>query len=358
LLGGSSSKIVFSSSGLTVIMLIGLQGSGKTTTAGKLALLLRKQGKSPLLCAADVYRPAAIDQLETIAKQINIPIYINRESKNPVKIALEAKRKTEIEGNTVLILDTAGRLQIDEELMAELSKMKKELKPQEILLILDALTGQDALNSAKGFNDILGIDGIIMTKIDGDARGGAALSVRYETGKPIKFAGVGEKMSEFEEFHPDRIASRILGMGDMLSLIEKATEEYDEIEAEKLEKKIKKNAFTLDDFLSQTSKIKKMGGITGIISMFPGANKMNKEELERGEVEFKKMEAIASSMTKAERKDISLLNASRRKRIAAGSGQDVSAVNNLVGRYEQAKKMMKKMNTKGGMRELTKMIRG
>lgn len=358
LLGGESSKIVYSNTGITIIMLVGLQGTGKTTTAGKLALLLRKKGKTPLLCSLDVYRPAAISQLEIIAKEINIPIHVNHESKKPLQIAKEAVRKAEIENNNVLILDTAGRLQIDDDLMNELSSIKKEIKPNEILLTIDALSGADVYESAKGFSDKIGIDGLILTKLDGDSRGGAALSAVHQTNKPIKFAGMGEKMSDLEEFYPDRMAKRILGMGDVLSLIEKATDEYDEQEAKKLEEKIKKNAFTLDDFLKQTSKIKKMGGITGVISMLPGANKLTDEQVERSEKEFKVMEAIAGSMTQGERFDPTILNASRRKRIAMGSGTHVSDVNSMIGRFEQSKKMIKKMQTKGGMREISKMFGG
>jgi signal recognition particle subunit SRP54 len=311
-----------------------------------------------MLAACDVYRPAAIDQLEKIAAEINVPVYANRDSKNPVKIAKEALRKAEIDGASVLIVDTAGRLQIDDELMDELSEMKKALRPQEVLLVVDALTGQDAVNSATGFNEKIGIDGIIMTKFDGDSRGGAALSIKSVTGKPIKLIGVGEKPSDLEEFHPERIASRILGMGDVLTLIEKAEAEFDDEEAQKLEEKMRKNAFTLNDFLAQTGKIKKMGGISKVASMIPGANKVSEEDLERGANEFAVMEAIMLSMTEAEREDPKLLNASRRKRIAAGSGNQVSQVNNLVGRYEQAKKMMKQMSGKGGMKRMANMFGG
>jgi signal recognition particle subunit SRP54 len=360
LLGDSSAGLTFSSSGggrTTVYLLAGLQGSGKTTTAAKLALYLRKKGKRPLLAACDVYRPAAIDQLEKIATEINVPVYANRDSKNPVKIAKEALRKAEIDGASVLIVDTAGRLQIDEELMDELSEMKKALRPQEVLLVVDALTGQDAVNSASGFNEKIGIDGIIMTKFDGDSRGGAALSIKSVTGKPIKLIGVGEKPSDLEEFHPERIASRILGMGDVLTLIEKAEAEFDDEEAQRLEEKMRKNAFTLNDFLAQTGKIKKMGGISKVASMIPGANKVSEEDLEKGAKEFAVMEAIMLSMTEAEREDPKVLNASRRKRIAAGSGNQVSQVNNLVGRSEQAKKMMKQMSGKGGMKKMSEMLK-
>jgi signal recognition particle subunit SRP54 len=275
-----------------------------------------------------------------------------------VKIAKEALRKAEIDGDSVLIVDTAGRLQIDDELMGELSEMKKALRPQEVLLVVDALTGQDAVNSATGFNEKIGIDGIIMTKFDGDSRGGAALSTKSITGKPIKLIGVGEKPSDLEEFHPDRMAGRILGMGDVLSLIEKAEEEFDEKEAMKLEEKMRKNAFTLNVFLDQTAKIKKMGGISTIASMIPGANKIKEEDVERGAKEFEAMEAIMRSMTEEEREEPNILNASRRKRIAYGSGQQVSQVNNLVARYEQAKKMMKQMSGKGGKRRMANMFGG
>ena len=357
LMGGTDSKITFSPSGFTVLMLVGLQGTGKTTTCGKLASWLKKKGKKPMLCACDVYRPAAVDQLEVVGKSVDVPVFTMRESSDPVQIAQAARKDAEKRGYNVLLIDTAGRLQIDETLMEELAAMKKAVSPHEILLVVDALTGQDAVNAAMGFNDKLGIDGIIMTKMDGDARGGAALSVREVTGKPIKFVGMGEKMDALEAFHPDRMASRILGMGDMMSLIEQAEAHYDEEEAARLEKKIRKNQFTLEDFLGQMGQIKKMGGLSKLAGMIPGMNQaaMQGVDLDRSEKEFAQMEAIIHSMTRAEREDPKILNASRRKRIAAGSGQPVSKINNLVKRYNEARKMMNQMMKPGA--RLPKMFR-
>lgn len=344
LMGGAGSKLTYSPRGFTVYMMVGLQGTGKTTTCGKLANYLKKEGKKPMLCACDVYRPAAIDQLEVVGSSIDVPVYVNRDSKKPEKIAMEAVRQAEIKGYDVLIVDTAGRLQIDEELMEELVRIKKEIKPHEILLVLDALTGQDAVNAAEGFNDKLGVDGIIMTKLDGDARGGAALSAKKVTGKPIKFIGTGEKFDALEPFHPERMASRILGMGDIVSLVEKAQDAIDEEKAAKLEERIRKNAFTLEDFLDQMGQIKNMGGIGGMLDMMPGISAKQKQEvdMEKAEKEFVQMEAIILSMTKQERDNPSILNSSRRKRIAAGSGQTVAKVNSLIKRYEDTKKMMKR----------------
>lgn len=344
LMGGAGSKLTYSPRGFTVYMMVGLQGTGKTTTCGKLANYLKKEGKKPMLCACDVYRPAAIDQLEVVGSSIDVPVYVNRDSKKPEKIAMEAVRQAEIKGYDVLIVDTAGRLQIDEELMEELVRIKKEIKPHEILLVLDALTGQDAVNAAEGFNDKLGVDGIIMTKLDGDARGGAALSAKKVTGKPIKFIGTGEKFDALEPFHPERMASRILGMGDIVSLVERAQDAIDEEKAAKLEERIRKNAFTLEDFLDQMGQIKNMGGIGGMLDMMPGISAKQKQEvdMEKAEKEFIQMEAIILSMTKQERDNPSILNSSRRKRIAAGSGQTVAKVNSLIKRYEDTKKMMKR----------------
>lgn len=344
LMGGAGSKLTYSPRGFTVYMMVGLQGTGKTTTCGKLANYLKKEGKKPMLCACDVYRPAAIDQLEVLGSSIDVPVYVNRDSKKPEKIAMEAVRQAEIKGYDVLIVDTAGRLQIDEELMEELVRIKKEIKPHEILLVLDALTGQDAVNAAEGFNDKLGVDGIIMTKLDGDARGGAALSAKKVTGKPIKFIGTGEKFDALEPFHPERMASRILGMGDIVSLVERAQDAIDEEKAAKLEERIRKNAFTLEDFLDQMGQIKNMGGIGGMLDMMPGISARQKQEvdMEKAEKEFVQMEAIILSMTKQERDNPSILNSSRRKRIAAGSGQSVAKVNSLIKRYEDTKKMMKR----------------
>lgn len=358
LMGGVNSKLTYSPSGFTVLMMVGLQGTGKTTTSGKLAAWLKQNGKKPMLCACDIYRPAAIDQLEVVGQSVNTPVFTMRDCKDPVKIAKAARKEAEIKGYDVLIVDTAGRLQIDEELMDELADIKKEIKPHEILLVVDALTGQDAVNAAVGFNEKLGIDGIIMTKMDGDSRGGAALSAKKVTGKPVKFIGMGEKMDALEPFHPERMASRILGMGDILSLIETAEAAYDEEQAKKLEKKLKKNQFTLEDFLEQMGQIKKMGGLGKLMGMMPGMGNasIKDEDIEKGEKEFRQMEAIICSMTKEERNDPKILNASRRKRIAAGSGQPVSKINNLVKRYEEARKMMKQFSKPGA--KLPRMFRG
>lgn len=353
LMGGTNSKLTFSPSGFTVLLMVGLQGTGKTTTCGKLAAYLKKHGKKPMLAACDIYRPAAIDQLEVVGKSVDVPVFTDRGNTKAEDIALKARKEAERRGFDVLIVDTAGRLQIDSELMDELVRVKKAVKPHEILLVVDALTGQDAVNAAEGFNDALGIDGIIMTKMDGDSRGGAALSAKKVTGKPVKFIGVGEKTDALEPFHPERMASRILGMGDMLSLIEKAQETFDEEKAAKLEKKIKKNEFTLEDFLDQMGQITQMGGLGKMIGMLPGlgANKVSDEDIEKGEQEFKQMEAIIYSMTIEERRNPSLLNASRRKRIAAGSGQPVSKINNLIKKYEDTKKLMKQFSNPGFMKK-------
>ncbi len=341
LMGGTNSKLTYSSSGFTVILLAGLQGTGKTTTAGKLAAYFKKNGKKPMLAACDIYRPAAVDQLEVVGEKVGVPVYTDREEKQPELIAQKAARDAEIRGYDVLIVDTSGRLHIDEELMNELVRIKSTVKPHEILLVVDALTGQDAVTAAEGFNDALGIDGIIMTKLDGDSRGGAALSVKAVTGKPIKFVGMGEKFDALESFHPDRMASRILGMGDMLSFIEKAQDAYDDKQIEDLEKKLRKNKFTMEDFLDQMGQIKKMGGIAKLAGMIPGVSKISEEDIAKSEKEFVRMEAIMRSMTKEEREDPKILNASRRKRISAGSGQPVNQINMLVKRYEEATKMMK-----------------
>lgn len=359
LMGGTNSKLTYSPSGFTTIMMVGLQGTGKTTTCGKLANYLKQHGKKPMLCACDIYRPAAIDQLEVVGKSVNTPVFTMRESRNPEEIALAAKKEAEKKGFDVLIVDTAGRLQIDEALMDELVDIKKAVKPHEILLVVDALTGQDAVNVAEGFNEKLGVDGIVMTKMDGDSRGGAALSAKKVTGKPIKFMGMGEKFDALEPFHPERMASRILGMGDMLSLIEKAEATFDQEKAEKLEQKLKKNEFTLEDFLDQMGQIKNMGGVGKVLEMIPGMSsaQMKGVDLEESEKEFRQMEAIIQSMTLEERRDPSLLNASRRKRISAGCGQPVSKINNLVKKYEEMRKMMKKLNNPKAMKK-NRMFRG
>ena len=325
-----------------------------------LANYLKKNGKKPMLCACDIYRPAAIDQLEVVGKAVDTPVFTMRESREPEKIALAAIKEAERKGCNVLIVDTAGRLQIDEELMEELVRLKGAIKPHEILLVVDALTGQDAVNAAEGFNDRLGIDGIIMTKMDGDSRGGAALSAKKVTGRPVKFVGTGEKFDALEPFHPERMASRILGMGDMLTLIEKAQEDYDEQKAQELEKRLRKNQFTLEDFLEQMGQIRKMGGIGKLLGMMPGMNSraMQNVNVEQSERDFVQMEAIIQSMTREERENPSILNASRRKRIAAGSGQPVSKINQLVKRYDETRKMMKSFTGKGGAGRMNRMFRG
>ncbi len=343
LLGGADSKIAFSPNPPTIIMLVGLQGSGKTTMAGKLSNLLRKQGKKPLLVACDVYRPAAIKQLQVVGAQLNVPVYANEGEKNVVKIAKQAKEIAISKLNDVVILDTAGRLQIDEELMQELKDIKSNVKPHEILLVVDSMTGQDAVNIATKFNEDLGIDGVILTKLDGDTRGGAAISVKKVTGKPIKFIGIGEKLNEVEEFHPDRMASRILGMGDMLSIIEQAEEQFDIEEAEKLEKKLRKNKeFDLNDYLAQLRQVKKMGSFSSILKMIPGMNKLN---VNVDDKEFEKIEAIICSMTNKERENPKLLNASRRIRIANGSGTQVADINKFMKSFEMTQSMMKKVKS-------------
>jgi len=353
LLGGTESKINFTPNPPTVIMLVGLQGSGKTTTAGKLANLLRKQGKKPLLVACDVYRPAAIKQLQVIGSQLNIPVHANENSKDVVHIAKQAMNLAISKMNDVVILDTAGRLHIDEELMQELKNVKSNVKPHEILLVVDSMTGQDAVNVAASFNENIGIDGVILTKLDGDTRGGAALSVKEVTGRPIKFAATGEKLNDIENFHPERMASRILGMGDILSVIEKAEEAFDIEEAEKLEQKLKKQEFDLDDYLSQLRQIKKMGSFSGLLKMIPGMNQL--KDVKVDDKEFVRIEAIICSMTKKERRNPKILNGSRRLRIAKGSGTTVQAVNKFMKSFEMTQTMMKKMkNQKGGMNKMLK----
>ena len=358
LMGGAGSKLTYSPKGFTVLLMAGLQGTGKTTTCGKLANYLKKNGKKPMMAACDVYRPAAIDQLEIVGKSVGVPVFTDRDCKDPADIAERACKEAEYKGYDVLIIDTSGRLHIDEELMEELVRIKQRTKPHEILLVIDAMTGQDAVNAAEGFNNKLGVDGLIMTKLDGDTRGGAALSAKAVTGKPIKFIGMGEKLDALEPFYPDRMASRILGMGDMLSLIEKAQEAYDDEQAEKLEKKLRKNEYTLEDFLEQMGQVKKMGGIAKMVEMLPGvgANKVKEEDVNRGEQEFRRMEAIIHSMTKAERHDPSILNASRRKRIAAGSGTTVAQVNSMIKKYEDARKLMKQLT--GGKFKRNSLFRG
>lgn len=353
LLGGTESKINFTPNPPTIIMLVGLQGSGKTTTAGKLANLLRKQGKNPLLVACDVYRPAAIKQLQVVGASLNIPVFANEASKDVVHIAKQAQNIAMSKLNDVIILDTAGRLHIDKALMEELKNLKSNVKPHEILLVVDSMTGQDAVNVATSFNETVGIDGIILTKLDGDTRGGAALSVKNVTGRPIKFAATGEKLSDIEAFHPERMASRILGMGDVLSIIEKAEEAYDEEEALKLEKKLRKQEFDLDDYLAQLRQIKKMGSFSSLLKMVPGANKLG--DIKIDDKEFIRIEAIICSMTAKERRNSKILNGSRRLRIAKGSGTSVQEVNKFIKSFEMTQKMMKQMqNKKGGFNKMLK----
>jgi signal recognition particle subunit SRP54 len=333
------------------VMLVGLQGSGKTTTAGKLAAQLRKAGRRPFLVPADVYRPAAIDQLKTIASQLGVPVFPSTTNQDPVQICLEAKAGAFQNGCDTLILDTAGRLHIDEELMAELGRIKTTIRPSDILLVADAMTGQDAVNIAKSFNDQLDISGVILTKMDGDARGGAALSIKAITGKPIKFVGVGEKLSALEPFHPDRMASSILGMGDVLGLIEKAQEAVDQKQAAELQKKLRKNQFTLDDFRDQLTQVRKMGSLSDILKMIPGMGKIKHlKDLEVDDREFVRIEAIINSMTPMERRQHGIINGSRRRRIAQGSGTRIQDVNSLLKNYAQMLKMLKKFNQGGSRR--------
>lgn len=348
LLGGEESKINFTPNPPTVIMLVGLQGSGKTTTAGKLANIIRKQGKKPLLVACDVYRPAAIKQLEVVGKQLDIPVYSNENTKDVNVIAKQAINVAISKLNDVIIIDTAGRLQIDEALMQELKDLKSNVKPHEILLVVDSMTGQDAVNIADTFNQQLGIDGIVLTKLDGDTRGGAALSVKKITGRPIKFAATGEKLSDIEVFHPERMASRILGMGDVLSIIEKAEESFDLEEAQKLEQKLRKQNFDLEDYLAQLRQMKKMGSFSSILKMIPGLGSKLKD-VEVDDKEFVKIEAIICSMTKEERRNPKVLNGSRRLRIAKGSGTTVEQINKFMKSFEMTQKMMKEMTSNKGM---------
>ena len=345
LMGGATQRLQFADAPPTVYMLVGLQGSGKTTHAGKLALRLKEQGRRSLLVAADVYRPAAIDQLQTLGKQIDLPVY--RESSNdPVAIAVHGVAEAKRLGIPTVLIDTAGRLQIDEELMLELERIKAATKPKEILFVADAMTGQEATNVAKAFNARLGITGVILTKMDGDARGGAALSIYAITGAPIKFVGVGEKLPALEAFHPDRLASRILGMGDVLTLIEKTQSVYTLEQAKELEAKFRKSEFTLDDFLDQLRQVRKMGPMTDLIKMIPGLSKALPKEFEIDEKDISRVEAIICSMTRHERRRPDILNASRRRRIASGSGTQVADVNRLVKQFEQSRQLMKQLGGK------------
>jgi len=352
LMGSRHEDLNLSGPSPVAIMLVGLQGSGKTTTAGKLAVFLRNKGRQPFLVPADVYRPAAIDQLKKLGSQLDVPVFSSSVDMDPVQICREAKTIAHRQGCDTLLLDTAGRLHVDDELMDELSLINSEVKPSEILLVADAMTGQDAVNIAKSFDETLNIGGVILTKMDGDARGGAALSIKSITGKPIKFIGVGEKLNELEPFHPDRLASSILGMGDVLTLIEKAQDAVDEKKAVELEKKLRKSQFTLEDFRDQMVQIRKMGSLGDIIKMIPGMGKLKQlKNMDVDESEFVRIEAIINSMTPRERQQHTIINGSRRRRIAAGSGTRVQDVNRLLKNYTQMLKMLKKIN-KGGMRGL------
>lgn len=347
LMGGEQSKIAASQRPPTVILMAGLQGAGKTTTTGKLANYLRKKhNRNPLLVAADIYRPAAIHQLETLGKQLNIPVFSLGDKVSPVEIAKQALDHAKAEHYDYVLIDTAGRLHIDEELMDELKQVKEVANPDEIFLVVDAMTGQDAVNVAKNFHDELGITGVILTKLDGDTRGGAALSIRAVTGAPIKFAGMGEKMDALEPFHPERMASRILGMGDVLTLIEKAQESVDQEKAKELEEKMRTMSFTFDDFLEQLEQVRKMGPLDDLLSMLPGANKIKGlKNIQVDEKQLSRVEAIIRSMTKEEKRNPEIINASRRKRIAKGSGTSVQDVNRLLKQFAEMKKMMKQMTS-------------
>ena len=352
LMGSTNARINFASKNPTVIMMCGLQGAGKTTHCAKLARYFKSSGKRPLLVACDIYRPAAIEQLKIVGEQAGVPVFEMGQG-DPVEIARRAMMQARDYGNDILILDTAGRLHIDEELMEELRRIKAEVQPHEILLVLDAMTGQDAVNVAKSFDETLGIDGIVLTKLDGDTRGGAALSVRAVTGKPIKFVGTGEKLDNLEPFYPDRMASRILGMGDVLTLIEKAQSAVDEQKALEMAQKLKEQSFDMNDLLEQMQQIHQMGSLSQVISMFPGAGKVSDEDAAAGEAQMRRTEAIIQSMTKREREKPSIINPSRKRRIAAGSGTRVEDVNRLLKQFEQMQKMMKMM----GSQKFKKMAR-
>jgi len=341
-----------------VILISGLQGSGKTTFTGKLAnYLIKKKGKKPLLVGADIYRPAAMDQLKVVGESVGATVYLERENKNPVQIALNAIQKAKSEGFNVVVIDTAGRLAIDEQMMNEIYEVKKAVNPQETLFVVDSMTGQDAVNTAKAFNDKLDFDGVVLTKLDGDTRGGAALSIREVVNKPIKFVGTGEKMDALDVFYPSRMADRILGMGDVVSLVEKAQEQYDEEQARKLHKKILKNEFNFNDFYEQIQQIKKMGSMKDLMGMIPGVGKMMKN-VDIDDNAFKSIEAVIQSMTPKEREQPKLLNPSRRKRIATGSGVDIMEVNKLIKQFEETAKMMKMMSNKDNMAKMMKNFPG
>jgi signal recognition particle subunit SRP54 len=357
LMGGQKSDINLSGNP-AVILMSGLQGSGKTTFSGKLANYLKtKKGKNPLLVACDIYRPAAIDQLHVVGGQIGVEVFSDRDNKNPVDIAQKAIAYAKQKSFNVVIIDTAGRLAVDEQMMAEIEKVKKAINPSETLFVVDSMTGQDAVNTAKAFNERINFDGVILTKLDGDTRGGAALTIKSEVNKPIKFVGTGEKMDALDVFYPERMADRILGMGDVVSLVERAQEQFSEEEARKLSKKIAKNQFTLTDFYSQIQQIKKMGNMKDLVGMIPGMGKMMKD-VEIGDDAFKSTEAIIQSMTLTERENPSILNGNRRKRIAMGSGTTIQDVNKLIKQFEDMQKMMKMMNNKGAMANMMKQMGG
>jgi signal recognition particle subunit SRP54 len=355
LMGKEPAKLTFANKPPTVYMMVGLQGSGKTTTSGKLASLLRKQGKSPLLVACDVYRPAAVKQLQVVGGQLNVPVFALEGNTDPVYIAKKALEYANQKLYDLVIIDTAGRLHIDEDLMDELKRIKDTVRPHEILLVVDSMTGQDAVNVAGSFNEKLGIDGIVLTKLDGDTRGGAALSTRAVTGKPVKLVGMGEKLSDLEPFYPDRMASRILGMGDVLSLIEKAQTAFDEKKALELEKKMRTAAFTLDDFLEQMQQIKKMGPLNQVLGMIPGMDTKALKDVDLDEKQFARTVAIVQSMTRQERNNPGILNASRRQRIAKGSGATVTDVNRLIKQFEDMKKLMKSFSGANASKLMKKM---
>ena len=344
IMGSTESKLIIAPKPPTVIMMVGLQGAGKTTHTGKLAAMLKKQGKNPLLAACDVYRPAAIKQLQIVGEQAGVPVYTEDGSKEPVKIAKNALEYAKKNLYDVVFIDTAGRLQIDEVMMEELRKIKKETNPAEILLVVDAMTGQSAVDVAKTFNEMLDITGVVMTKLDGDTRGGAALSVRHITGKPIKFVGTGEKLDKIEVFHPDRMASRILGMGDMLTLIEKTQENFDAKKAQELEEKIRKSRFTLTDYLDSMAQLRNAGGVESMLSMMPGMNTAAMKDAKIDEKMLDRQEAIIYSMTPREREKPEIINSSRKRRIAIGSGTSVEEVNKLLRQFEQMNKMMKQFS--------------
>ena len=331
-----------------IVLIAGLQGSGKTTFSAKLANMLKtKRGKNVMLVAGDVYRPAAISQLQTLGEQIGVPVYTEMGNNNPVQIAQNAVREAKLKGINVVIVDTAGRLAVDEQMMDEIAALKRELQPQETLFVVDSMTGQDAVNTAKAFNDRIDFDGVVLTKLDGDTRGGAALTIRYTVQKPIKFVGVGEKMDALDVFHPDRMANRILGMGDVVSLVERAEAQYDEEEARKISKKLLRNEYNFDDFLSQLAQIKKMGSMKDLIGMIPGMGKLT-QNVEIGDDAFKPIEAMIGSMTPYERQNPSCLNGSRKQRIAAGSGRSIQELNRFLKQFEDTRKMMKMVSKNGG----------